>query len=115
MTVPQPLDKIGDLARRTRASGFSGLLFTETGATARRIRPDPVDQAQGRLPRRGHLGTGRPLEFMIYGLVRRELPDTVFVSVTHRTTVNRHHEQHLDLLGEGRWWFGPVESAYATM
>ena len=30
-----------------------------------------------------------PLEFMIYGLVRRELPETVFVSVTHRTTVNR--------------------------
>ena len=34
MTVPQPLDKIGDLARRTQASGFSGLLFTETGRTA---------------------------------------------------------------------------------
>ena len=55
-----------------------------------------------------------PLEFMIYGLVRRELPETVFVSVTHRTTVNRHHEQHLELLGEGRWRFGPVESAYVT-
>ena len=25
-----------------------------------------------------------PLELMIYGLVRRELPETVFVSVTHR-------------------------------
>ena len=34
MTVPQPLDKIGDLARRTQAAGFSGLLFTETGRTA---------------------------------------------------------------------------------
>ena len=44
-----------------------------------------------------------PLEFMIYSLVRRELPDTVFVSVTHRSTVNRHHRQHLELLGEGRW------------
>ena len=55
-----------------------------------------------------------PLEFMIYGLVRRELPETVFVSVTHRSTVNRHHEQHLELLGEGRWRFGPVESAYVT-
>ena len=31
-----------------------------------------------------------PLEFMIYGLVRRELPHTVLVSVTHRSTVNRH-------------------------
>jgi alkanesulfonate monooxygenase SsuD/methylene tetrahydromethanopterin reductase-like flavin-dependent oxidoreductase (luciferase family) len=34
MTVPQPLDKVGDLARRTQAAGFSGLLFTETGRTA---------------------------------------------------------------------------------
>jgi alkanesulfonate monooxygenase SsuD/methylene tetrahydromethanopterin reductase-like flavin-dependent oxidoreductase (luciferase family) len=34
MTVPQPLDKVGDLARRVQGSGFSGLLFTETGRTA---------------------------------------------------------------------------------
>src|SRR5829696_2680522 len=34
MTVPQPLSKVGDLARRTQAAGFSGLLFTETGRTA---------------------------------------------------------------------------------
>ena len=52
-----------------------------------------------------------PLEFMIYGLVRRELPDTVFVSVTHRTTVNRHHDLHLELLGDGQWEFGPLDDA----
>ena len=34
MTVPQPLRQTGDIARRTQASGFSGLLFTETGRTA---------------------------------------------------------------------------------
>jgi probable F420-dependent oxidoreductase len=34
MTIPQPLGKIGDLARRTQSAGFSGLLFTETGRTA---------------------------------------------------------------------------------
>jgi probable F420-dependent oxidoreductase len=34
MTVPQRLDKVGDIARRTQAAGFSGLLFTETGRTA---------------------------------------------------------------------------------
>src|SRR4029453_2058863 len=34
MTVPQPLEKVGDLARRTQTAGFSGLLFTETGRTA---------------------------------------------------------------------------------
>ena len=52
-----------------------------------------------------------PLEFMIYGLLRRELPETVFVSVTHRSTVNRHHDQHLELLGDGRWRFGPLDNA----
>ena len=34
MASPQPLARIGDIARRTQASGFSGLLFTETGRTA---------------------------------------------------------------------------------
>jgi probable F420-dependent oxidoreductase len=34
MTVPQPLGQVGDLAQRTQAAGFSGLLFTETGRTA---------------------------------------------------------------------------------
>lgn len=48
---------------------------------------------------------------MIYNLVRRELPETVLVSVTHRTTGNQHHEKHLELLGEGRWHFGDVEGA----
>ncbi len=34
MAVPRPLGRIGDVARRTQAAGFSGLLFTETGRTA---------------------------------------------------------------------------------
>jgi probable F420-dependent oxidoreductase len=34
MTTPQPLHTIGELARRTEAAGFSGMLFTETGRTA---------------------------------------------------------------------------------
>src|SRR5918992_5032465 len=34
MTTPQPLDRIGDLARSVQAAGFSGLLFTEAGRTA---------------------------------------------------------------------------------
>ena len=33
MMTPQPLDQTGDLARRTQAAGFSGLVFTETGRT----------------------------------------------------------------------------------
>ncbi len=34
MTMPQPLGRVGDIARRVQAAGFSGLLFTETGRTA---------------------------------------------------------------------------------
>ncbi|MBX7452198.1 TIGR03617 family F420-dependent LLM class oxidoreductase [Mycolicibacterium sp. 3033] len=34
MTVPQPLRDVAELATRTQAAGFSGLLFTETGRTA---------------------------------------------------------------------------------
>ena len=34
MTMPQPLGRVGDVARRVQSAGFSGLLFTETGRTA---------------------------------------------------------------------------------
>lgn len=34
MTIPQPLDRIGEVARRAQVAGFNGLLFTETGRTA---------------------------------------------------------------------------------
>lgn len=34
MTLPRPLGQIGEFARHTQTSGFSGLLFTETGRTA---------------------------------------------------------------------------------
>ena len=31
------------------------------------------------------------LEFALYNLVRTELPDTILVSVSHRSTVEQHH------------------------
>ncbi|AHC25976.1 MULTISPECIES: ABC transporter ATP-binding protein/permease [Mycobacteriaceae] len=49
------------------------------------------------------------LEFTMYDLVRRELPDTILVSVTHRSTVGQHHEQHLHLFGGGKWVLGDVD------
>lgn len=52
-----------------------------------------------------------PLEFLIYRLVRRELPDTVLVSVTHRSTVDRHHQQRLELFGRGQWRLSRVADA----
>lgn len=49
------------------------------------------------------------LEFMLYQLVRTELPDTILVSVSHRSTVEQHHTHELELFGDGEWRLGPVE------
>ncbi|MGY4709281.1 ABC transporter ATP-binding protein/permease [Mycolicibacterium sp. CBM1] len=46
-------------------------------------------------------------EFALYRLLRRRLPRSVVVSVTHRSSVEQHHEQHLRLLGDGRWELQP--------
>jgi putative ATP-binding cassette transporter len=48
------------------------------------------------------------LEFALYQLLRSELPECVVVSVSHRQTVEQHHEQQLQLLGGGQWQLGPV-------
>lgn len=48
------------------------------------------------------------LEYSMYQLLRTELPDTVVVSVSHRNTVEPHHERLLALLGEGAWRVGKV-------
>jgi putative ATP-binding cassette transporter len=55
------------------------------------------------------------LEFALYQLVRTELPDCVMVSVSHRPTVEQHHEQQLHLLGGGPWRLGPVEKEPAQV
>ncbi|MCH9666290.1 MAG: ABC transporter ATP-binding protein/permease [Actinomycetia bacterium] len=48
------------------------------------------------------------LELILYRLVRTQLPDTILVSVSHRSTVEQHHTRQLQLLGEGRWYLGNV-------
>lgn len=48
------------------------------------------------------------LEFMLYDLVRTELPNTILVSVSHRSTVEQHHTHQLELLGGGEWRVGPI-------
>ena len=48
------------------------------------------------------------LEYSLYQLLRTELPQTVVVSVSHRNTVEPHHEQQLALLGGGAWRVGKV-------
>lgn len=46
------------------------------------------------------------LEDALYRLVRQQLPDTVLVSVGHRSTLLAHHSCQLQLAGGGRWQFG---------
>lgn len=43
------------------------------------------------------------LEDALYRLVRSQLPETVLVSVGHRSTLLVHHSHQLQLEGEGRW------------
>lgn len=43
------------------------------------------------------------LELMLYQVIRAELPQSVLVSVSHRDTVEQHHDQQLELLGDGAW------------
>ncbi|MBB4853465.1 putative ATP-binding cassette transporter [Mycobacteroides chelonae] len=48
------------------------------------------------------------LEFALYRLVRTEVPECTVVSVSHRSTVDQHHTQKLELLGDGRWALSPI-------
>jgi putative ATP-binding cassette transporter len=48
------------------------------------------------------------LELMLYQMVRSELPNTILVSVSHRSTVEQLHVQQLELLGDGDWRLGRV-------
>jgi putative ATP-binding cassette transporter len=50
------------------------------------------------------------LELMLYELIRAELPDTILVSVSHRSTVERFHDRHLELVGGGEWRLDPLPS-----
>ena len=43
------------------------------------------------------------LELMLYTAIRSALPDSIMVSVSHRNTVEQHHELQLELLGGGEW------------
>ena len=48
------------------------------------------------------------LEYLLYTLIRTELPDTIMVSVSHRKALEQHHSHQLELLGGGEWRFGRI-------
>ncbi|QCQ91317.1 ABC transporter ATP-binding protein/permease [Rhodococcus sp. SGAir0479] len=43
------------------------------------------------------------LECQLYRLVREDVPECMIFSVSHRSTVDRHHTRRLELLGNGPW------------
>ena len=47
-------------------------------------------------------------EFALYRALRTALPGCIVVSVSHRATVEQHHDRRLELLGGGRWRLAPV-------
>jgi vitamin B12/bleomycin/antimicrobial peptide transport system ATP-binding/permease protein len=47
-------------------------------------------------------------EFALYRSLRTALPDCIVVSVSHRPTVEQHHDKRLELLGGGQWRLGQV-------
>ncbi len=49
------------------------------------------------------------LEYSLYSLIRTELPETILVSVSHRSTTDRHHTSLLELTGGGNWELRPVQ------
>ena len=48
-------------------------------------------------------GMDEGLELTLYHLLRTELPRSIVVSVSHRDTVEQHHDRQLELLGDGAW------------
>ena len=48
------------------------------------------------------------LEPTLYEPIRAELPDTILVSVSHRSTVEQFHDRHLELVSGGAWRLDPL-------
>lgn len=48
-------------------------------------------------------GMDEGLELTLYQLLRTELPQSIVVSVSHRDTVEQHHDRQLNLFGDGAW------------
>ncbi|MFF1941138.1 ABC transporter ATP-binding protein/permease [Rhodococcus qingshengii] len=48
-------------------------------------------------------GIDEGLEYTLYDILRRELPDSIIVSVGHRSTLDVFHNRQLELRGAGHW------------
>jgi putative ATP-binding cassette transporter len=51
------------------------------------------------------------LERALYRTLRAELPNLVVMSVSHHGAARQHHQQQLELLGDGAWRLHPVDAS----
>jgi putative ATP-binding cassette transporter len=87
------LDEEDDWARRLSPGeqqrlGFARVLIMRPGVVF-------LDEATSALD--------EGLEQSLYALLREELPDTIIVSVGHRSSLRRFHDELLELHTDGRW------------
>ena len=47
-------------------------------------------------------------EYALYRALRSQLPNCIVVSVSHRPSLEQHHDRRLELLGGGEWRLAPV-------
>ncbi len=47
-------------------------------------------------------------EYALYRALRTQLPNCIVVSVSHRPSLEQHHDRRLELLGDGAWRLAPV-------
>jgi putative ATP-binding cassette transporter len=87
------LDEVDDWARRLSPGeqqrlGFARILVVQPKVVF-------LDEATSALD--------EGLELSLYNLLREELPDMIIVSVGHRSSLRRFHDELLELDAEGRW------------
>jgi len=51
------------------------------------------------------------LERALYRILRHELPNLAVMSVSHHDAVHQHHQQQLELLGDGGWRLHPLDAS----
>ncbi len=55
------------------------------------------------------------LQFALYDLLMQELPRCIVVSATHRSAVEAHHQQQLELFGNGKWSLSRIGDSVASV
>jgi putative ATP-binding cassette transporter len=50
-------------------------------------------------------------EFALYRALRSQLPDCIMVSVSHRPSLEQHHDRRLELLGGGEWRLARIDGS----